>query len=107
MRTKARIRFRKMERIHRQSNVRIMMSLSADQRHILALSREGYSESEIARELALPLPYVARFRTGLVQRLTHEGVIAAPEWRNVIKWAEAEGIVETTQNSRRERSRPA
>ncbi len=83
-----------MERIHRQSNARIGGSLNSDQRHILELSRQGYSGTEIARELALPPPYVERFKTGLVQRLTHEGVIAAPTWANVLHWAGEQGFLE-------------
>ena len=71
MRTKARVRHRKQERILRQSNERILETLSGDQRRILALSREGYQPGEIARELALSPEYVSHFMTGLVQRLVH------------------------------------
>ena len=93
MRTKARIRHRKLERVQRQANERIRETLSADQRHILALSQNGYEVGEIARELALPPAYVASFMTGLLQRLTHDGLIPSPDWSNVLKWAEAEGVL--------------
>lgn len=93
MRTKARIRYRKHERVQRQAGERIRETLSADQRRILALSLEGYEPVEIARELALPLEYVNHFMTGLVQRLTHDGLIPSPDWRNVIKWAQDEGLL--------------
>ena len=96
MRTKARIRHRKMERVQRQANGRIRETLSADQRQILALSQAGYEAGEIARELALPAPYVTTFMTGLLQRLTHDGLIPSPEWRNVLKWAESEGVLPET-----------
>jgi DNA-binding NarL/FixJ family response regulator len=92
--TKARIRYKKQERIHRQANDRIQQTLTGDQRRILALSREGYEIGEIARELALRPEYVTHFTTGLVQRLTHDGLIPAPEWRNVLKWVEAENILD-------------
>lgn len=92
MRTRARIRHRKQERIHRQANERIVATLSADQRRVLGLSREGYEPGEIARELALPPEYVSHFMTGLVQRLTHDGLIPSPDWQNVLRWAEEEGI---------------
>jgi len=98
LRTKARVRFRKHERIHRQANARIISTLSADQRKVLRLSQEGYAENEIARELALPLPYVVHFMNGLVQRLTHEGLIPSPEWRCALSWAQEEGILEGTGN---------
>ena len=93
MRTKARIRHRKLERVHRQANERIRETFSADQRRILALSQENYEIGEIARELALPPDYVASFMTGLVQRLTHDGLIPSPDWRSVLKWAENEGLL--------------
>ena len=93
MSTKARIRHKKQERIQRQANERILETLNSDQRRILALSREGYEVSEIARELALTPQYVAHFTSGLVQRLTHDGLIPSPEWRNVLKWASASGIL--------------
>ncbi|HZP85092.1 MAG TPA: hypothetical protein VFB21_25870 [Chthonomonadaceae bacterium] len=93
MRTKARIRYKKQERIQRQANERIQQTLSADQRRILALSQEGYEPGEIARELALPPEYVGHFMSGLVQRLSHEGLIASPEWRNALRWAGAEGLI--------------
>jgi hypothetical protein len=67
--------------------------LSADQRRVLALSVEGYEPGEIARELALPQEYVYHFMTGLVQRLTHDGVIPSPDWGNVLKWARSEGLL--------------
>ena len=92
MRTKARIRYKKHERIQRQANERIRETFSADQRRILTLSRAGYEVSEVARELALPEEYVGHFMTGLVRRLTQEGLIASPEWRNVLSWAEEEGV---------------
>lgn len=87
MRTKARIRYKKQERVQRQANDRISETLSADQRRILALSQEGYQPGEIARELALAPEYVNHFMSGLVQRLTHDGLIPSPEWRNVLLWA--------------------
>ena len=93
MRTKARIRYRKLERIQRQAAVRIKETLSGDQRRILALSVEDYGATEIARELALPDEYVVHFMTGLVQRLSHEGLIPSPDWRNAIKWAQDEGLL--------------
>lgn len=93
MRTKARIRYKKQERIQRQANERIQQTLSADQRRILALSQEGYEPNEIARELALPPEYVGHFMSGLVQRLNHEGLIASPEWRNALRWAGTEGLI--------------
>lgn len=92
MRTRARIHHKKQERILRQANDRIRDGFSADQRRILALSQADYSPGEIARELALPPEYVTHFMTGLVQRLTHDGVIPSPDWRNVLKWAANEGI---------------
>ena len=77
----------------RQANERIRETLSADQRRILALSQEGYERGEIARELALPPSYVAAFMTGLLQRLTHDGLIPSPDWPSVLKWAEGEGVL--------------
>lgn len=94
MRTPARVRHRKQERILRQAAQRIAETMSADQRRILALSQEGYEPGEIARELALPAEYVSDFMTGLLQRLTHDGLIPSPEWRNVMRWAVAEGIIQ-------------
>lgn len=88
MTTKARIRYKRQERVLRQANERIRQTLTGDQRRILTLSREGYGTSEIARELALTPDYVAHFTSGLVQRLTHDGLIPSPDWRNVLKWAE-------------------
>ena len=93
MRTKAIVRHRKQERIQRQSNDRILDTLSGDQRRILALSQQDYLPGEIARELALSPEYVFHFMTGLMQRLTHERLIPSPEWRNVILWAISEGIL--------------
>ena len=93
MRTKARIRYRKQERIQRQAGERIKETLSGDQRRALTLSVEGYEPTEIARELALPEEHVADFMTGLVQRLSHEGLIPSPEWRNALKWAQEEGLL--------------
>jgi len=93
LRTRAIVRHRKQERILRQSNDRILETLSGDQRRILALSRDGYLPGEIARELALSPEYVSNFMTGLVQRLTHEGLIPSPDWRNVLLWAVGEGIL--------------
>ena len=101
MRTKARIRYKKQGRILRQSNDRILQTLSADQRRVLSLSQEGYQQNEIARELALPTEYVAHFMTGLVQRLTHEGVIPSPEWNNVLRWARTAGVLSTPLFERR------
>ena len=92
MRTRARIRYRKQERVQRQASERIAATLSADQRRILTLSQQEYEPGEIARELALPPEYVNHFMTGLVQRLTHEGLIPSPEWRNVLVWAKEEGL---------------
>lgn len=85
--TRARIRYRRQERILRQANARIVEALSADQRRVLALSQAGYERGEIARELALTPEYVAHFMTGLVQRLTNDRLIPSPEWRNVLAWA--------------------
>ena len=93
MRTKARIRYKKQGRVLRQSHERILQTLSSDQRRILGLSQEGYEKGEIARELALPMEYVSHFMTGLVQRLTHEGVIPSPEWNNVLRWAHTAGVL--------------
>jgi DNA-binding CsgD family transcriptional regulator len=85
--TKAIVRYRKQERIQRQANQRIADTLSGDQRRILRLSQEGYNPGEIARELALSADYTLDFMTGLVQRLTHDGLIPSPEWGNVLQWA--------------------
>ena len=93
MRTKARVRHRKQERILRQSNDRILETLSGDQRRILVLSQEGYLPGEIARELALSPEYVEHYMTSLVQRLSHEGLIPSPDWHNVLLWAIGEGIL--------------
>jgi DNA-binding NarL/FixJ family response regulator len=93
LRTKARIRYKKQTRIQRQAGERIAETLSGDQRRVLALSVEGYEPTEIARELALPDEYVVHFMTGLVQRLSHEGLIPSPEWRNAVKWAQEEGLL--------------
>lgn len=93
MRTKARIRYKKQERIQRQANDHIRETLNSDQRRVLALSQEGYEPSEIARELALSQVYVSHFMTGLTQRLTHGGLIPSPDWRNVLRWAEAERLI--------------
>ncbi len=88
------MRFKKQERIQRQAGERIKATLSGDQRKILALSAEGYEPGEIARELALDREYVLNFMTGLIQRLTHECVIASPEWRNVLAWAASEELLD-------------
>ena len=93
MRTKARIRYRKQERILRHSNGRILETLSADQRRVLLLSKDGYEAGEIARELALPAAYVAHFMVGLTQRLTREKLIPSPDWNNALRWANREGIL--------------
>ncbi len=93
MSTKAIVRYRKQERIQRQANQRIIETLSGDQRRALRLSREGYTPGEIARELALSPEYTLHFMTGLVQRLTHDGLIPSPEWRNVLLWAEKANIL--------------
>ncbi len=93
MSTKAIVRYRKQERIHRQANQRIADTLSGDQRRILRLSQEGYSPNEIARELALSTDYTLHFMTGLVQRLTHDGLIPSPEWGNVLQWATQLGLL--------------
>lgn len=79
--------------MQRQAGERISETMSADQRRILALSVEQYEADEIARELALPPEYVRHFMTGLVQRLSHDGLIPSPDWRNVIKWAQEEGLL--------------
>jgi len=93
MRTKARIRHKKQERLQRQASERIRETLSADQRRVLSLSQEGYDPGEIARELALTPEYVVHFMTGLVQRLTSEGLIPSPEWRNALRWAAEVGLL--------------
>jgi DNA-binding NarL/FixJ family response regulator len=93
LRTKARTRYKKQERIQRQANERILETLSADQRRILALSQQGYEAGEIARELALTPEYVSHFMTGLTQRLTHEHLIPSPDWRNVLAWAIDAGVL--------------
>lgn len=93
MRTKARIRSKKHERVHRHATERLLQGMSADQRKIIRLAWEKYSVNEIARELALPLEYVEHFMSGLVQRLTHEGLIPSPDWRNVLKWADENGLL--------------
>lgn len=93
MRTKARIRYKKHERVHRQATERLIEGMSADQRKIVRYAWEKYSPEEIARELALPLEYVEHFMTGLIQRLTHEGLIPSPDWRNVLKWADENGLL--------------
>ena len=93
MSTKAIVRYRKQERIQRQANQRIADTLSGDQRRILLLSQEGYSPGEIARELALTTEYTLDFMTGLVQRLTHDGLIPSPEWGNVLHWAIQLGVL--------------
>ena len=94
MRTKARIKYDKIKRIHRQSGERIVETMSADQRKIISLSKEGYEGHEIARELALDPTYVQHFMSGLVQRLSHEGLIPSPVWQNALEWANTEGIIE-------------
>jgi DNA-binding CsgD family transcriptional regulator len=91
--TKAIVRYRKQERIQRQANQRIADTLSGDQRRILSLSQQGYSPAEIARELALNADYTLHFMTGLVQRLTHDGLIPSPEWGNVLQWATLHGLL--------------
>lgn len=93
MSTKAIVRYRKQERIQRQANQRIADTLSGDQRRILRLSQQGYSSAEIARELALSADYTLHFMTGLVQRLTHDGLIPSPEWGNVLQWATLQGLL--------------
>jgi len=93
LRTKARIRHRKLERIQRHAGDRIKETLSGDQRRILSLSVQEYEPTEIARELALPIEYVNSFMSGLVQRLSHEGLIPSPDWRNAILWAREEGVI--------------
>jgi DNA-binding NarL/FixJ family response regulator len=98
LRTRARIRHKKLERVLRQAHERITETLSGDQRHILQLSQQGYQPGEIARELALDVEYVEHFMTGLVQRLTHERLIPSPEWRNVITWAADAGILTVAES---------
>ncbi len=94
MRTRSRIRYRKLERIHRQASQRIARTLSSDQRKILVLAGEGYEISEIARELALPPEYVHTFFTGMIQRLTHDGLLPSPDRRNLLIWATETGIIQ-------------
>jgi hypothetical protein len=86
VRTRARIRYRKHERLRRQASERIRSSLNSDQRRILELSKSGYEPGEVARELALASDYVDHFMAGLTQRLSGEGLIASPDWRNVLLW---------------------
>lgn len=93
MRTRARIRHRRQERVLRQASDRIRESLTADQRRVLQLAAEGYEPGEVARELALEEAYVASFQRGLVERLTGEGIIPSPEWRNAMAWAEEQGLL--------------
>ncbi len=93
MRTRARIRFRRWERVKRQAAQRIKETLNSDQRKVLILAGSGYTTGEIARELALSPEYVNHFTAGLIQRLTHDGLIPSPDWANVLKWAEVEGII--------------
>lgn len=92
MRTKARIRHKKHERVQRQAAERIIEAMSADQRKVIRLAWAQYDAEEIARELALPEEYVWNFMSGLVQRLSHDGLIASPNWNNVLKWADEEGL---------------
>lgn len=92
MRTKARIRHKKHERVQRQAAERIVEAMSADQRKVIRLAWAQYDAEEIARELALPEEYVWNFMSGLVQRLSHDGLIASPNWNNVLKWADEEGL---------------
>ena len=93
MRTKARIRYKKQVRLLRQSKTRILEALSSDQRRIVTLSAQEYQIGEIARELALTPDYVQHFMTGLIQKLSTDHIIGSPDWRNVIKWAEDEGML--------------
>ncbi len=93
MRTKARVQFKKQERIQRQASERIFTTLSGDQKRILLLSSQGYEPGEISRELALDIDYVIDFMTGLMQRLMHDNVIISPEWRNVIMWFKTDSII--------------
>lgn len=93
MRTKARVQFKKQERIQRQASERIFTALSGDQKRILLLSSQGYEPGEISRELALDIDYVIDFMTGLMQRLMHDNVIISPEWRNVIMWFKTDSII--------------
>ena len=95
MRTKARIRYKKQVRLLRQSNTRILEALSADQRRIVTLSAQEYQIGEIARELALTPDYVQHFMIGLIQKLSTDHIIGSPDWRNVIKWADDEGMLRT------------
>ena len=80
----------------RQANQGIRENLSADQRKILLLSGEGYSSTEIARELALPEKYVQHFMIGMVQRLTHDHLIPSPAWKHVLSWAEESKLFTTS-----------
>lgn len=98
MRTRARIRHKRQERVLRQASKRICETLSSDQRRILQLASVSYGDGEIARELALTPEYVAHFTNGLLQRLTHEQLIPSPEWRNVMKWAADEGLLTQEQS---------
>ena len=92
MRTKSRIRHKKQLRIHRQAAEHIIETMSADQRKIIRFSREQYTVTDISRELALPQEYVWHFMAGLMQRLTHDGLIPSSNWNNVLKWADEEGL---------------
>ena len=93
MRTRARIRFKKQERIQRHASNRVLHTLTWDQRKILALSAEEYTPGEIARELAMEPEYVSHFMFGMVQRLVQDRVIPSPEWRCVVDWAEQQGLI--------------
>ena len=97
MTTKARIRYKRQERLQRQATDRIVVTLSADQRSVLSLSHTGYAPGEIARELALAPEYVTHFMRGLIQRLTQERLIPSPDWRNVLLWAEETDLISPVQ----------
>jgi DNA-binding NarL/FixJ family response regulator len=90
VRTRARIRQKKHERVKRQASERVRSALSSDQRRILELSEEGYDPGEVARELALSADYVSHFMAGLIQKLSGEGLIPSPDWRNALLWYASE-----------------
>ena len=94
MNTKAKIRYRKQERLVKQANERVRSCLTGDQRKIILLASRGYAAEEISRELALPVTYVDNFRNGMIQKLINDGLIPSPDWNNVVKWALAIDLIE-------------
>jgi DNA-binding NarL/FixJ family response regulator len=93
LRTKSRIRFKKLERVQRHASQRILHLLTWDQRKILMLAADGYTPGEIGRELAMEPDYVRDFMVGMVQKLVQDRVIPSPEWRCVLEWADQEGLL--------------